>query len=161
MITKEQIPDVIGHNAYDPSHKKLGKVEHVYLDTQTGQPAWLTIRTGLLGTKETFVPLSTAEIEGDEIVVPFTKDQIKNAPMIDLEGSEILPEVEEARVYEYYSMGYEPAGGAATDDAMSRSEEELRVGKETREIGRARLRKYVVTEELQLTKQLRGPGADQ
>lgn len=152
MITKEQIPDVMGHNAYDLSHKKIGRVEHIYFDTQTGQPEWLTIRTGLFGTRETFVPLSTAEIEGDEVVVPFTKDQIKNAPMIDLEGGEILPEDEEARVYEYYGMGYQPAaGGTAADDAMTRSEEELRVGKETREVGRARLRKYVVTEEQQIT----------
>ncbi|TNY34736.1 YsnF/AvaK domain-containing protein, partial [Thermomonospora catenispora] len=36
-------------------------------------------------------------------------------------------------------------------DAMTRSEEHLRVGKETRESGRVRLRKYVVTEEEQVT----------
>ncbi|WP_433259584.1 DUF2382 domain-containing protein (plasmid) [Streptosporangium sp. CA-135522] len=37
------------------------------------------------------------------------------------------------------------------DDAMTRSEEQLKVGTETRESGRARLRKYVVTEEEQVT----------
>jgi uncharacterized protein (TIGR02271 family) len=36
--------------------------------------------------------------------------------------------------------------GPNTDDAMTRSEEELRVGTRQREAGRARLRKYVVTE---------------
>jgi len=36
--------------------------------------------------------------------------------------------------------------GPTTDDAMTRSEERLRVGTETREAGRARLRKYVVTD---------------
>jgi uncharacterized protein (TIGR02271 family) len=36
--------------------------------------------------------------------------------------------------------------GRTTDDAMTRSEEELRVGTRQREAGRARLRKYVVTE---------------
>ena len=41
--------------------------------------------------------------------------------------------------------------GPTTDDAMTRSEEELRVGTQTRERGRARLRKYVVTEEQQVT----------
>jgi uncharacterized protein (TIGR02271 family) len=34
---------------------------------------------------------------------------------------------------------------------MTRSEEELRVGTETRERGRVRLRKYVTTEEVTLT----------
>ena len=36
--------------------------------------------------------------------------------------------------------------GPSTDDAMTRSEEELRLGTTQREAGRARLRKYVVTE---------------
>jgi hypothetical protein len=41
--------------------------------------------------------------------------------------------------------------GATTDDAMTRSEDELRVGTERRETGRARLRKYVETENVQQT----------
>ena len=48
------------------------------------------------------------------------------------------------------SAGGEPAGrdvsGPTTDDAMTRSEEELQVGTASRERGRARLKKYVVTE---------------
>ena len=36
--------------------------------------------------------------------------------------------------------------GPTTDDAMTRSEERLRVGTEQRETGRARLRKFIVTE---------------
>src|SRR3954452_20584398 len=39
--------------------------------------------------------------------------------------------------------------GPTTDDAMTRSEEELAVGTQRREAGRARLRKYVVTENQQ------------
>ena len=46
----------------------------------------------------------------------------------------------------------EPAtSGQATDEAMTRSEEELHVGTARRERGRARLRKYVVTEEVRRT----------
>lgn len=41
--------------------------------------------------------------------------------------------------------------GATTDEAMTRSEEELRVGTTQRESGRARLRKYVVTEQVTKT----------
>ena len=41
--------------------------------------------------------------------------------------------------------------GPTTDEAMTRSEEHLRVGTETREAGRARLRKHVVTEHQQAT----------
>jgi uncharacterized protein (TIGR02271 family) len=41
--------------------------------------------------------------------------------------------------------------GPITDDAMTRSEEELRVGTESRERGRARLRKHVTTEQQTVT----------
>jgi uncharacterized protein (TIGR02271 family) len=39
--------------------------------------------------------------------------------------------------------------GPTTDDAMTRSEEELRVGTAQRERGRVRLRKYVTTEQVE------------
>ena len=41
--------------------------------------------------------------------------------------------------------------GPTTDTAMTRSEERLRAGTETQEVGRARLRKHVVTEHEQVT----------
>ncbi len=41
--------------------------------------------------------------------------------------------------------------GPETDQAMTRSEEELRVGTERHEVGRVRLRKYIVTEQVQKT----------
>lgn len=189
MITKEQIPGVLGHTAYDRSHKKLGEIGQVYLDDQTGEPEWITVRTGLFGTKETFVPLQPAEIQGEEVVLPFQQNEIKDAPKVDAEGGRLPPE-EEARLYDYYGMQYQPyagteaeqAGGLPTesagleteaavpepataepeapvmppdagraeattdDDAMTRAEEHLRVGTERREAGRARLRKYVVTD---------------
>jgi len=48
------------------------------------------------------------------------------------------------------TVGHDTSG-PTTDEAMTRSEEELRVGKESREAGRARLRKYVVTENVETT----------
>jgi uncharacterized protein (TIGR02271 family) len=171
MITIDAIPTVLGHTVYDSSHKKLGKVGQVYVDETTGQPEWMTVNTGLFGTKETFVPLEPAEIQGDEVMVPFQKEQIKDAPTVEAEAEGRIAEQDEIRLYEYYGMstehdatsgtthaGTETRGavgrdtsGPTTDDAMTRSEERLRVGKETRETGRVHLRKYVVTEEEQRT----------
>jgi uncharacterized protein (TIGR02271 family) len=48
------------------------------------------------------------------------------------------------------TVGHDTSG-PTTDDAMTRSEEQLRVGTETVEAGRARLRKYVVTENVTTT----------
>lgn len=161
MITKEQIPTVLGHTAYDTTHNKIGTIGQIYVDDQTGQPEWMTVHTGLFGTKETFVPLEPAQVEGDEVIVPFGKEQIKDAPTVETQFDGRLSDEEEARLYAYYGMAYpmtatpttptEPAPARAVDDAMTRSEERMRVGKETRESGRAYLRKYVVTEEQQHT----------
>jgi uncharacterized protein (TIGR02271 family) len=156
MITLEQVPSVLGHQVYDRDNAKVGTADHVYLDRETGLPAWLTIRTGLFGSKETFVPAESAELRGAEVIVPFTKEQIKNAPNLSIAaGEEELPLTEEAEVYEFYGIRHldapAPSVQEPADDAMTRSEEHLRVGKETREAGRVRLRKYVTVEEEQMT----------
>ncbi|MHA7279490.1 YsnF/AvaK domain-containing protein [Arthrobacter sp. MDT2-2] len=52
------------------------------------------------------------------------------------------------------TVGHDTSG-PTTHEAMTRSKEELRVGAETRETGRARLRKHVVTENVSETVPLR------
>ena len=163
MITEQQISTVIGSTAVGPDGK-LGTVGEVYLDDETGRPEWATVRTGLFGTKEAFVPLAQADVSGDELRVPYDKDKVKNAPHIDSEGH--LSPAEETELYRYYGLGEtgttttqtrtagtvgrgtvgHDTSGPTTDDAMTRSEEQLRVGTQRVETGRARLRKYVVTE---------------
>ena len=151
-----------GHDVVDPSGDKIGAIEDIYLDEQTDQPEWLAVRTGLFGRRISFVPIAEAQPTGDAVAVPYTKDQVKDAPNAEPDG--LLSEQEEARLYEYYGLPYSdaasdtvlPEGGAGgyestnqttgRDDAMTRSEEELRVGTRQREAGRARLRKWVETE---------------
>ncbi|TNM67361.1 DUF2382 domain-containing protein [Streptomyces sp. NP160] len=82
---------------------KIGKVAEVYLDDHSDQPEWVTVKTGLFGSSETFVPLSTASYLGDEIRVPYTKEQVKDAPRTDADGT--LSPQEEERLYEHYSLG--------------------------------------------------------
>ncbi|HEY8372100.1 MAG TPA: PRC-barrel domain-containing protein, partial [Pseudonocardiaceae bacterium] len=56
MITQDMVPLLFGDEVYDANGEKIGKVGQVYLDDETGQPAWVTVRTGLFGMKESFVP---------------------------------------------------------------------------------------------------------
>lgn len=151
-----------GREVVDSDGDKIGKLEEVYLDTDSGRPEWATVNTGFFGTKQSFVPLSEASPSSDKVVVPYSKDQVKEAPSVDPDGE--LSTEEEQRLYDHYgiafgdssvddgdgSEGYD-VSGPTTDDAMTRSEEELRVGTTRRERGRARLRKYVVTEQVQRT----------
>ena len=196
MITQDHIDTLLGNggNVLGSDGEKIGSIGQVYLDDQTGEPSWVTAKTGLFGTSESFVPLQGADVEGHDVHVPYSKHQVKDAPRVESDGN-LSPE-EEDSLYRHYQVGsgttdttdYTTTGtagtaglgdrdvdidttsgrrtndmgndrgtvghdtsGPTTDDAMTRSEEQLSVGTERREAGRARLRKYVVTENVTQT----------
>ncbi|MGQ7295938.1 DUF2382 domain-containing protein [Quadrisphaera sp. KR29] len=93
---------------------KIGKVAEVYLDDHSDQPEWVTVKTGLFGSSETFVPLSTASYLGDEIRVPYSKEQVKDAPRTDADGT--LSPAEEVRLYDYYAVDRTTTSGRGTGD---------------------------------------------
>ena len=160
-ITIEELQKLSGHGRVVTDHgEKVGPVGEIYVDDVTSAPDWVTVRTGLFGTADTFVPLHDARVEGDDLVVPYAKDLIKDAPRIDADGA--LTPQEEQILYRHYGVGQTDsvlddsdrhAGRSeeTMDVAMTRSEERLIVGTQQREAGRARLRKYVVTEHVTQT----------
>jgi uncharacterized protein (TIGR02271 family) len=155
MLDSNRVLESRGATVLSSDGDKIGSIDDIYLDRETDQPEWAVVNTGLFGTRSTFIPLSEATMQGNDIMVPYTKDHVKDAPNIDADGE--LSDQEEAELYRYYDMEYTEYSGTdlrdrtATDDAMTRSEEELRVDKTQQEAGRARLRKYVVTENVQQT----------
>ncbi|MEU9558608.1 PRC and DUF2382 domain-containing protein [Streptomyces fumanus] len=210
MITREQIRNLLDHPVYDGDGNKIGEASHVFFDDVTGRPEWVSVKTGMFGSKECFVPIRDASLVEDHLEVPYRKDQIKEAPSVDVDAGGHLSATEEHRLYDYYGINWDnvlsdagtpddrstdtgtgtaaAAGTAGTtgtagmagapgsgrragmtgmgaagerggtdrtgmrgDDAMTLSEERLRVGVERHESGRARLRKYVVTEEVEQT----------
>jgi uncharacterized protein (TIGR02271 family) len=179
MIGTDTISRVIGQDVYDEAGQKIGSASEVYLDDETGQPEWVTVKTGLFGTKESFVPIRDADLTNDGVRVNVSKDRVKDAPKIDTDGH--LSPQEEQELYRYYGLGGgtdtmntgmttgmdtgmttesttgmadtnahgtvgHDTSGPTTDNAMTLSEERLNVGTRQEEVGRARLRKYVVTE---------------
>jgi len=181
MVDIDTVRSWQGKMMVDRDGDKVGSIDAIYADDQSGQPEWALVSTGLFGTKSTFVPLAEATASGDNVQVPYAKQLIKDAPNMDPDGH--LSEAEEQQLWRHYGLDYGagyadtaaqdrrdtegvdlPAGvGAggreagydttdrATDEAMTRSEEELRVGTEAGERGRVRLRKYVTTEQVQQT----------
>ena len=153
------LPDlqmVQGQTVVGSDGGEIGKLSDVYYDDETGQPAFIAVTTGLFGNRVSFVPMDRAAVQGDEVTVPFTKDTVKDAPNVDPDGH--LSEAEEEALYRHYGMTYSQTGGPGhdtsgpnTDEAMTRSEEELVVGTRQREAGRARLRKRVETEHVSTT----------
>jgi len=171
MISETNIAGLIGAKVIDRDGDKIGSVGQIYVDPSSGRPNWASVKTGLFGTSESFVPLDDATEEGDGLRVPYEKAVVKDAPRIE-DDAELSP-AEEDELYSYYrggsttgtahvgdtgvdttadrdtTVGHDTSG-PSTDDAMTRSEERLHVGTEQVETGRARLRKYVVTENQQV-----------
>jgi PRC-barrel domain protein len=80
--------------------ERIGEIKQVYLDNESGEPNWVTVKTGLFGMQESFVPLAQAEASGADVTVPYDKEIVKNAPRLEAGGT-LTPE-EERRLYTYY-----------------------------------------------------------
>lgn len=156
----------------------IGKINTVYVDNEDGHLTWVTVKTGWFGGNESFVPLDNATLDGATVTVPYDKDKVKGAPHHAADAE--LSVEEENDLYSYYGINHGTAGYTATDtdtdttagyatdtttdtsagtiartgDAdgyITRSEERLHVGTRTVEAGRARLKKYVITEQQTVT----------
>jgi uncharacterized protein (TIGR02271 family) len=139
-----------GRTLVDRDGDRIGSIDAIYLDDQTGQPEWALVNTGLFGTKSSFVPLAQATPTDHDVGVPYDKQLVKDAPRVD--PDQPLSEAEERQLWRHYGLDYDrTTRRRATGDAMTRSEEELRVATTSRERGRVRLRKYVTTEQVQQT----------
>ena len=171
--------------AVDSDGEKIGTIEEIYLDAETNQPEWIAVKTGLFGSKVSFIPIAEATDAGGDVRVPYSKAQVKDSPNADPDGR--LSQREEGELYRHYGLDYgksrsdtgfaEDAGGRTattvddgdptphgsvgvvgndvsgpeTDNAMTRSEEEVSVGTAQRESGRVRMRKYIVTDQVTQT----------
>jgi sporulation protein YlmC with PRC-barrel domain len=90
-----------GKTIVDADGKKIGSIEEIYADRQTGEPEWAAVKTGLFGTKHSFVPIVQAEPTAeDQIRVPFQKEQVKEAPKVEADD-ELSPD-EERQLWEHY-----------------------------------------------------------
>ncbi|MEW9552190.1 DUF2382 domain-containing protein [Nonomuraea sp. NPDC050783] len=127
MVLQTEIRSLFDCHLVGSDGQSIGQVGQVYLNDRTGQPEWVTVRTGMFGTKETFVPLSGCRRTGNEIHVPFDKERIKDAPNIDVDGR--LSVEEEAQLYRHYGIqpptipqqrSTSPTGERPVSDTMPR-----------------------------------------
>ncbi|MBA2475833.1 MAG: PRC and DUF2382 domain-containing protein [Actinobacteria bacterium] len=170
-MTLDQLDQMRGSAVYSSDGDKIGSIEEIFYDEQTNRPEWIGIGTGFFSTKRVLVPVEGASFEDDRVNVPYGKDQVKDSPDVD---SDEISQSLEADLYAYYGLGYSeqrsdsglPEGSAGMtrdverkrdtgDMDLTRSEEELRVGKREVEAGRVRLRKWVETEPVQADVELR------
>ena len=117
MAFTGSIQDLQRAEVVDSTGTKVGNVGQVYLTNDSQEPSWVTVNTGLFGTKETFIPLAEATFSGDAITVPYEKSFIKDAPHVDEDG-EISAQQEE-ELYRYYGVA-DDRGTAATGRGTDR-----------------------------------------
>lgn len=87
--------------------ERMGGVGRLFLDDRTGEPAWITVTTGLLGKKDVLVPLDGARLTGGELRLVVAAAAVKDAPEAQLDA--YLTAELETRMREHY--GLPPRGG--------------------------------------------------
>jgi hypothetical protein len=118
-----------GRIMVDPAGDKLGTIDAIYLDDETGQPEWATVASGLFTAKIAFVPLAQAQDTGDGVQVPYDKQQVTDAPTMQADGS--LSQDDEAELYRHYGLDYSehrsdsglPAGTVDDQDQRRRRDQ--------------------------------------
>jgi uncharacterized protein (TIGR02271 family) len=113
MIDSNTIQTLPGAKVVDPDGDKIGTVKQVYVSDDGGQPLFVTVNTGLFGTKESFVPLTAADFDDGTLRVAYDKGVIKGAPNVDADGA--ISDDEQDTIFDYYeSKGGTPAGFGGT-----------------------------------------------
>ncbi|MGA3217068.1 MAG: PRC-barrel domain-containing protein [Acidimicrobiales bacterium] len=96
-----------GRVLVDRDGEKIGKLQDVYVDVETDEPQFGTVKEGFIGRHLTFVPLAGVQIGPEDLQVTVTKDQVRSAPDIELHGEE-LSQADESALYHHFEMNYTP-----------------------------------------------------
>jgi len=101
------VADWHGKMLVDRNGEKIGKLQDVYVDVETDEPQFATVKEGFIGRHLTFVPLAGIQIGPDELQVTATREQVRSAPEIEMHGDE-LSQADESTLYHHFEMNYTP-----------------------------------------------------
>ena len=96
-----------GKMLVDRNGEKIGKLQDVYVDVETDEPQFGTVKEGFIGRHLTFVPLGGIQVGPDDLQVTVTKEQVRSAPDIEMHGEE-LSQADESALYHHFEMNYTP-----------------------------------------------------
>ncbi|WP_250038267.1 PRC-barrel domain-containing protein [Paractinoplanes maris] len=117
MFPAENLRDWRTEKVIDPDGNKIGELEAVYVDTATDQPAFATVKVGMIGRhKLAFVPLDGATVLPNAVRVRYDKKLIGDAPTIDLDGE--LAATDEPALFAHYKLPYQ--AGTAGERRLAR-----------------------------------------
>ncbi len=96
-----------GKTLVDRDGERIGKLEDVYVDVETDEPQFGTVKEGFIGRHLTFVPLAGIKVGPDNLQVTVTREQVRSAPDLELHGEELSQE-DESALYHHYQQNYTP-----------------------------------------------------
>src|ERR1700722_10559880 len=96
-----------GKMLIDRNGEKIGKLQDIYVDVETDEPQFATVKEGFIDRHLTFVPLGGIRIGIDGLQVTATKEEVRSAPDIEMHGEE-LSQADESTLYHHFEMNYTP-----------------------------------------------------
>lgn len=111
MADVESFSEWRGRNLLDRDGRKIGKLQDIYVDTDTDESMFGTVKEGLIGKHLTFVPLGGATASPDGLNLAVSRKRVKKAPNIDQGGE--LASADERDLYEHYGLAYSPPATAS------------------------------------------------
>jgi PRC-barrel domain len=96
-----------GRMLVDRNGEKIGKLQDVYVDVETDEPQFATVKEGFLTRHLTFVPLGGVKVGPDSLAAAVSKAQVQDAPNIEQHGEE-LSQADESSLYHHYELNYTP-----------------------------------------------------
>jgi hypothetical protein len=69
-----------GMEVVDRDGERIGRLEEVYVDVETDEPQFGTVKEGFFGRHLTFVPLIGITIGPDHLQVAVSRQQVREAP---------------------------------------------------------------------------------
>ncbi|QEC48818.1 PRC-barrel domain containing protein [Baekduia soli] len=110
-IVAESIIDWKGQDVVDAADEKLGKLAEVLYDVETDVPAFIAVKSGVIGKHLTLVPLAGASVAPGHVRVAWSKADVKDAPSYDTDAELTLED--EAEAFRFYGLAHTPAGQGA------------------------------------------------
>ncbi len=141
MINEEHTRQLLGRDMLDRDEDRIGEITGVFVDDRTGEPTWVTVKTGWFGMSQSFVPLNKVRWSGNQVRAAYDTDTVKDAPRFA--PDQPLTARDEDALYAHYGLS---ATSAAGDSQPREAPGSLDIATEdTRTVpagSRGRLRRY-------------------
>jgi hypothetical protein len=105
-MVNANLADWRGKDLLDRDGEKIGKLEDVYVDTDTDTEQFGTVKEGVIGRHLTFVPLQGVTVSPEFVKTTVAKADVKEAPNLTTDGD--LSAVDEEGIYRHYGLDYAP-----------------------------------------------------